>query len=98
MRGRELHEFILAQVERRLGPRSWAWLAREADVPRSTLMTQKGRPKFSVDVVASVADALDCELSDLVPSRGVAKPHATQLLAELQALLLSDQAEQRRSG
>jgi hypothetical protein len=55
VRGRELHEFILAQVERRLGPRSWAWLAREADVPRSTLMTQKGRPKFSVDVVASVA-------------------------------------------
>ena len=70
MQGRQLHEFILTQIERRLGDRTWAWLARDAQVPRSTLMTQKGRPKFSVEVILRVAGSLDCAIEDLLPSPG----------------------------
>lgn len=87
MRGKELHEFISAQIDRRLGTRSWAWLARESDVPRSTLMTQKARPKFSLEVVVSVADTLGCELADLLRIESVVdEPNATRIANELPAI------------
>lgn len=67
MKDRELHAFIRGEIERRLGPRSWSWLAREAKVPRSTLITQAARPKFSVSVLVRVAAAFDQDVSDLLP-------------------------------
>ena len=90
MRGRELHEFILDQIERRLHGRSWAWLAREADLPRSTLMTQKRLPKFSVEVVVRVAETLECGFEDLVSRRSEAgEQDPLLLLRQLQATLVS---------
>jgi len=67
MRGRELHAHIRDEIARHLGRRSWSWLAREAGVPRSTLITQASRPKFSVEVLVRVADALGHEVSSFLP-------------------------------
>jgi len=67
MNGRELHNFIRRCIERRLGQHSWSWLAREAGVPRSTLITQAARPKFSVEILVRVAGALHMEVTDLLP-------------------------------
>jgi hypothetical protein len=99
VKGRTLHEYVLAQVGRRLGGRSWAWLAREAEVPRSTLMTQKARPKFTVEVVVRVADALRCEVGDLMPRpTSVERPDAIRLLQELHTLLQDARRDEPKAG
>jgi hypothetical protein len=68
MKGRELHEYIRVQIERRLGDRSWSWLAEQAGVARSTLASQRARPKFSIEVLVRVAGALNQELTALLPT------------------------------
>jgi hypothetical protein len=64
---RLLHHYIRDRIDRLLGRRSWAWLAREAEIPQSTLATQKLVPKFSVSTLVAVARVLDRPISDLVP-------------------------------
>lgn len=82
MRGRELHDHIRRQIERRLGGRSWTWLAEESGVPRTTLASQSKRPKFSVDVLLRVATALDQDVTDLLPEVSpVRDPRARALRA-----------------
>jgi CI repressor-like protein len=67
MHGRELHEHILAQIEHRLGHRSWKWLAEQSGVPRTTLITQADRPRFSVDVLVRIAGALERDVEYFLP-------------------------------
>lgn len=67
MRGRELQAYIRRQIKRRLGSKSWTWLAREAGVRRTTLVSQMSRSKISVDVLVGVADALGVVPGDLLP-------------------------------
>lgn len=74
MRGRDLHAFILSRVRERLGDRSWSWLADEAGIPRTTLITQASRPRFSVDVLVNVAHALDRDVAYFLPGRGRTEP------------------------
>lgn len=62
-RTRELHEHTRHRIERALGYRSWAWLAREACLPRSTLGTQRDGPKCSVETLVAVAHALGRDVS-----------------------------------
>lgn len=68
MHGRELHQFILDRLEQRLGDRSWSWLARASGVPRTTLVTQASRRRFSVEVLVKVATALDEDVGHFLPS------------------------------
>jgi len=42
-------------------------LAAEADLPRSTLVSQVYRRKFSVDVLVSVAHALEADVAAFLP-------------------------------
>jgi phosphohistidine phosphatase SixA len=44
------------------------WLAEEAGVPRTTLVSQVRRGRFSLEVLVRVADALDAGVSDFIPS------------------------------
>ena len=68
MRTRELHGHIRSRIELALGNRSWSWLSRATGVPQSTLSSQAAKPKFSVDVLVAVADALGREVSYFLPS------------------------------
>lgn len=70
LKGRDLHLHILSRVEEELGSRSWNWLAEQAGVPQSTLATQVGKPKFSVDVLVKIAQALEVDLGHFFPTRG----------------------------
>lgn len=63
---RTVHTRILASIEHALGERSWQWLADEAGVPQSTLSTQVGKPKFSLDVLYRICCALDLGLSEVL--------------------------------
>lgn len=65
--GHLLHSFIRDRIETRLRGRSWAWLARQAGIPQSTLATQKSIPKFSIATLVSVAEALEEEVSFFLP-------------------------------
>lgn len=65
--GRDLHEYIRGQIEERLGRRTWTWLAEQAGIPQSTLATQLAKPKFSVDVLVRIAEALEIRLGELFP-------------------------------
>lgn len=67
MRGRDIHQFILARVIQCLGERSWAWLARTSGVPRTTLMTQVSRRKFSIEVLLKVSKALGEPVTYFLP-------------------------------
>jgi transcriptional regulator with XRE-family HTH domain len=67
VQGRELHGYIRQQIERRLGGRSWKWLAEEAGVARTTLITQAARPRFSVEVLVRVAGALERDVAYFLP-------------------------------
>lgn len=64
---RDLHRHIRRQIELGLGARSWNWLAKASGVAQSTLATQAGKPKFSVDVLIRVAAALDREVDFFLP-------------------------------
>lgn len=70
--GRELHRFVRAQVIRRLGSRTWKWLAHRSGIPPSTLSSQVSRPKFSLEVVVRIAHALGEDPASLLP------PHPAQ--------------------
>jgi len=74
MRGRELQAYIREQIKRRLGSRSWTWLAHEAGVRRTTLISQMSRSKISVEVLVGVADALGADPGDLLPPPGGLRP------------------------
>lgn len=50
-----------------LKDRSWNWLAQESGVPQSTLATQLGKPKFSVDVLVRVSVALGKDIAYFLP-------------------------------
>lgn len=63
---RTVHARILASVERALGERSWQWLSEQAGIPQSTLSTQVGKPKFSLDVLYRICCALDLDLSEVL--------------------------------
>lgn len=68
MRGsREVHIHIRAQIEASLGGRTWTWLAMQSGIAQSTLAAQAARPKFSLDVLLAVADALEHELTFFLP-------------------------------
>lgn len=64
---RELHRFILERIELALGRRSWRWLSDETGIPQSTLATQRSKPKFSVDVLIAIANALDRPVTYFLP-------------------------------
>lgn len=66
--GKSTHEGIRRRIEMLLDGRSWTWLAAKAGIPQSTLATQAGKPRFSVDVLLRVAHALDVDLVDLMPA------------------------------
>lgn len=66
---RVLHEFIRSRIEATLGRRSWAWLAREAGIPQSTLATQKSVPRFTVVTLVSVAQVLDRPVAHFLPAQ-----------------------------
>ena len=52
--GQQLHAYIRERIELALGPRSWNWLAHQTGIPRSTLGSERNKPKFSLDVVLLV--------------------------------------------
>ena len=53
-RDRDRHARIVDRIDELLGGRSWSWLARETQVPQSTLSDQKRR-WFSESVLARIA-------------------------------------------
>ena len=65
--GQQLHEYVRDRIELALGPRSWSWLARQTGIPSSTLGSERNKPKFSLEVVLLVAEALDRDLSYFLP-------------------------------
>lgn len=68
MRGnREVHLQIRRKIEHALGGRTWTWLATEAGVPQSTLAGQAGKPKFSLDVLLAIAEALGEPVAAFLP-------------------------------
>ena len=77
IRGKDLHGHILRQIELALGRRSWNWLARESSVAQSTLATQAGKPKFSVDVLLRIAEALDKDVGYFLPEVARGEPWST---------------------
>jgi hypothetical protein len=60
------HRRIRAGIEEALGSRSWAWLAREAHIPQSTLSTQVTKPKFNVETLCRIARVLEIDLNELL--------------------------------
>lgn len=67
MRGRTLHLYVRERILSVLGDRPLKWLASSAGVPTSTLSAQLLRPKFSLEVVVRVADALGLDPCELLP-------------------------------
>lgn len=65
---RELHFQIRSQIETELGERTWGWLAQASGVPASTLSNQVNRPKFSLDVLSRIADALGKDITYFFPA------------------------------
>ncbi len=96
VRDKQSHEFILAQIDRALGRRTWAWLARKSGVPRSTLMTQSANLRFSIDVLTSVATALGRPISYFFPpglsSADGAGRSAQHLLDRIKSMIARDEA------
>ena len=71
-----------------LGERSWTWLARQAAVPKSTLFTQKARPKFSVEMLVAIAHALDRPVTYFLPQEDeMTGVPSTDALAEIRRIL-----------
>lgn len=91
MTSRELHEHILRRVEHRLNGRSWAWLSRETGIPRSTLVTQAGHPKFSVEVLVKVASALERDPGFFLPPART--PSRTEAIASRLAMVIARELE-----
>lgn len=84
MRDRALHEHVRGEIERRLGPRSWNWLADQAGVPRSTLATQRLKPRFSLTVIVRVASVLDIPVQVLLPP--IERPQTANPIAVLRRI------------
>lgn len=80
MRGRELQAYIRREIKRRLGSRSWTWLADAAGVRRTTLISQMSRSKISVEVLVGVAEALGAGPGDLLPPHGGPGPSTPRKL------------------
>ena len=68
MTDRTLHAEIRTRIKSELGGRPWSWLAQASGVPPWTLSNQVNRPRFSLDVLARIAVALEKDLRDLLPS------------------------------
>lgn len=66
--GRDIHQHLLDRLNELRGARTWSALAEEADIPQSTLSNQVSRPRFSIDVVARLAYALEVPVAELFPS------------------------------
>lgn len=64
---RELHLEILSRIEAELGGRTWGWLAQASAIPQSTLSNQINRPRFTLDVLERIAEALGVDLVKLLP-------------------------------
>ena len=87
---RQLHGHILTRIELALGQRPWSWLAREAGVPQSTLVSQAAKPKFSVEVLLRIAMALDRPITYFLPACGandVVKRAADDALAQIEDII-----------
>lgn len=65
-RGRAFHIRVRRNIETALGERSWTWLAKEIGIPQSTLASQVGKPRFSLEVVARIAVVLKLDLHELL--------------------------------
>ena len=63
----ELHRHVRLRIELALSKRSWNWLSQETGVPQSTLASQAGKPKFSLEVLVLVARALDRDIRYFLP-------------------------------
>ncbi|MDZ7779500.1 MAG: helix-turn-helix domain-containing protein [Gemmatimonadota bacterium] len=91
MRGRNLQEYIRRQITRRLGSRSWTWLADEAGVPRTTLVSQMSRSKLSVEVLVGVSEALNTDIRELLPpppdGLGPSSPRSIDAIARISEYL-----------
>lgn len=89
---RDLQVFVRDRIDRALGVRSWSWLARATRVPQSTLAAQRGKPRFSLDVLVSVAEALGRPLSDFLPADdpAIRAGNPTGLLRELYDLIAKE--------
>lgn len=64
------HVEIRTRIETMLRGRTWRWLAQASGVPPSTLSNQLARPKFTIDVLYRLAEALECQAIDLLPCHG----------------------------
>lgn len=64
---RQVHVEIRNRIERALGNRNWSWLAARSGVPPSTLSNQRLRPRFSIDVLVAIADALERPVAEFLP-------------------------------
>jgi hypothetical protein len=62
-----LHEYIRARIENALGRRSWAWLAKATGPPKSTLMEQASKPRFSLVTLIRIARVLDENVNYFLP-------------------------------
>jgi len=67
-----LHAEIRSRIEAELGERTWSWLAQASGIPASTLSNQINRPRFSLDVVSRIADALGKDITYFVPVSSLA--------------------------
>jgi Bacteriophage CI repressor helix-turn-helix domain len=85
--GRDLHAHIRARIGEALRSRSWSWLADTAGVPRSTLATQAGRPRFSVEVLVRVADTLEKDVTFFLPAEHRWSNRSDELLREITRLI-----------
>ena len=68
MLNKDLHAEIRSRIKTELGVRTWSWLAQASGVPPSTLSNQVNRPRFTLDVLVRIADALGKNLSHFLPN------------------------------
>ena len=96
--GRDLHTHIRTRIEFALDGRSWSWLARKCGVPQSTLASQKGKPRFTLGVLVSVANALERPITDFLPPNGPDRDLSYgEFVRKLEALV-SEELGKHRSG
>jgi len=87
---RSIHVLALGRIESALNGRPWSWLSEKSGVPQSTLSAQINRPKFTVDVLVAIADALEMSVADLLAPEGYdagGQRELQQLLNRLEQLI-----------
>lgn len=87
MGSHEVHQYILERMEFALGSRSWAWLARRAGIPQSTLATQERIPKFSIATLLAVSDALARPVTFFLPGPEEPDDDAQGALTEIEEVV-----------